>query len=295
MLSPTMARNYQNPYPDIKTNAMKNGTKIIFVVVTLTLAICIGHILNDHGGSALRNILDTITLGSLIVFILSLSLLSFSFKRYAKSIIIWILLLISSPLALTTIINLHRELTVRLSITTTPNEFRYELNVTPNYKQDIDMLQKKVDSLVELKTIAIPSEYTRRYFNGNFYNDNIDRHWAIDISTSNYQSCLIDTLFYDKNGKDIIAGLLITKTTNYNNEIEYNGYGFRYNKTSMKPFEILKYIMTGYDNATSCSQLLRYYYLKKIGSDGEEYNMNDIRFLNRKNDTLLPEQAHIKK
>jgi len=37
---------------------------------------------------------------------------------------------------------------------------------------------------------------------------------------------------------------------------------------------------TGYDNYMSCSERLRYYYLKKIGTYETEYNMNDKRFLN---------------
>lgn len=45
---------------------------------------------------------------------------------------------------------------------------------------------------------------------------------------------------------------------------------------------MLKYSVTGYENYKSCSERLRYYYLKKVGTYENELNMNDTRFLNRK-------------
>lgn len=44
---------------------------------------------------------------------------------------------------------------------------------------------------------------------------------------------------------------------------------------------MLVYSVGGYDNYESCSNRLRYFYLKKIGTNEDEFNMNDVRFLNK--------------
>lgn len=67
-----------------------------------------------------------------------------------------------------------------------------------------------------------------------------------------------------------------------NGGIEYFGKGFEFDKNDFKPIKMLKYSVNGYDNYKTCSDRLRYYYLKKIGTYENEKNMNDIRFLNRK-------------
>ena len=144
-----------------------------------------------------------------------------------------------------------------------------------------------VDSLINVKSVERPSELALRYFNGKTYNDTIERDWAIDLPTKlEYKESIIDTLFYSENGNEIIAGLLINKVFNKlkeypNGGIEYFGKGFEFDKSNLKPIKMLKYSVTGYDNYKSCSDRLRYYYFKKIGTYENEYNMNDIRFLNR--------------
>ena len=126
-----------------------------------------------------------------------------------------------------------------------------------------------------------------RYFDGETYNDSIERDWAIDLPTElEYKESIIDTLFYSENGNEIVAGLLINKAFNKyigypNGGIEYFGKGFKFDQENRKPFKMLKYSVTGYDNYKACSERLRYYYFKKIGTYENEFNMNDIRFLKK--------------
>ena len=102
-----------------------------------------------------------------------------------------------------------------------------------------------------------------------------------------YKESIIDTLFYSKTGQHIVAGLLINKILNEYKDypkggIEYVGKGFKFDKDdNFKPIKMLKYSVTGHDNYKTCSVRLRYYYLKKIGTYENEYNMNDNRFLNQ--------------
>ena len=172
--------------------------------------------------------------------------------------------------------------------TTTPNEFVYNVNVaTDQYEQDKIKLQKIVDSLIEVKIIQRPSKLALRSFNGKIYNDTIERAWAIDLTSKlEYEESIIDTIFYSENGNKILAGLLINKVFNENIDypnggIEYFGKGFEFHKNAWKPFKMLKYSVGGYEDYKSCSNRLRYYYLKKNGTYENEYNMNDTRFLNR--------------
>ena len=162
--------------------------------------------------------------------------------------------------------------------TTTPKKFMYNVKISPErYEQDKIKLQHLVDSLIKVKTIERPAELTSRYFNGKTYNDTIERGWAIDLPKNlKYKKNIIDTLFYSENDNDIIAGLLINKVytelIDYpNGRIKYFGKGFKFDKNEWKPFKMLKYSVTGYDDYKSCSDRLRYYYLKKIGTYENEY------------------------
>lgn len=267
---------------------MKYGIKILYGILTIGILVSIFHILNDQGGSALGNIIDNLTITSIILFLSTILFIFLSFKKHIRKISVWFLLILSCPLALMSISNITKELSLKMTETTTPSEFVYNVNVAPDkYEQDKIKLQNLVDSLIKVKTVQRPSELTLRYFNGKTYNDTIERDWAIDLPTKlEYKESIIDTLFYSENGNDIIAGLLINKVFNRyvdypNGGIEYFGTGFEFDKDDWRPFKMLKYSVTGYDTYKLCSDRLRYYYLKKIGTYESELNMNDTRFLNR--------------
>lgn len=267
----------------------EHGIKILYGILAVGIIISIFHILNDKNGSGLGNVIDTFTITSIILFLSTIAYVFLSFKKNIRKINIWFLLILSFPLAIMSMTNLTKEFSLEITETTTPKEFVYNVKVDPSiYKRDKIKIQKLVDSLIKVKTVERTSALALRYFNGKTYNDTIERDWAIDLPEKvDYKESIIDTLFYSENGKEIIAGLLINKVLNEyqdypNGEIEYFGKGFEYDKNELKPIKMLKYSVTGYGNYKSCSERLRYYYLKKNVTDENELNMNDTRFLNRK-------------
>jgi hypothetical protein len=266
----------------------EHGIKVLYGILAFGILISIFHIINDKGGSGLGNLIDTFAITSIILFLSTIIYIFFSFKENIKKISVWFLLILSCPLAVMSLTHLTIEYSLKLTETTTPKEFLYNVKVDPDtYEHDKLKIEKLIDSLIRLKIIERPAELALRYFNGQNYNDTIERDWAIDLRKNvEYQEVIIDTLFYSKNGKDIIAGLLINKVFNEYRDypkggIEYFGKGFRFDKNDLKPIKMLKYSVTGYDNYKTCSERLRYYYLKKIGTYENEYNMNDNRFLNQ--------------
>jgi hypothetical protein len=267
---------------------MKHGIKILYGILIIGVLVSVFHILNDQGGSALGNIIDTLTITSIILFLSTILFIFLSFKKHIRKISIWFLLILSCPLALMSMRHMTKELSLRMTETTTPDEFAYNVKVTTDkYIRDKIQLQNLVDSLIKIKTVQRPSELALRYFDGKTYNDSIERDWAIDLPTElEYKESIIDTLFYSENGNEIVAGLLINKAFNKyidhsNGGIEYFGRGFKFDQKNWKPFKMLKYSVTGYDNYKGCSERLRYYYFKKIGTYENELNLNDTRFLNK--------------
>lgn len=267
----------------------EHGIKILYGILAFGILISIFHIINDKGGSGLGNVIDTFTITSIILFLSTLIYIFSSFKENITKISVWFLLILSCPLAVKSLTHLTKEYSLELTETTTPKEFLYKVKVDPNiYSRDKVKIEKLIDSLIRLKTVEIPAELALRYFNGQNYNDTIERDWAIDLPKKvEYQEIIIDTLFYSKDGQNIVAGLLINKIFNQYKDyprggIEYLGNGFEFDKNELKPIKMLKYSVTGYDNYKTCSERLRYYYFKKIGTYDNGLNMNDTRFLNRK-------------
>ncbi|WBL23832.1 hypothetical protein [Zunongwangia sp. HRR-M8] len=267
---------------------MKHGIKILYGILIIGILVSIFHISNDQGGSALGNIIDALTITSIILFLSTIIFIFLSFKKNIRKISVWIFLILSCPLALMSMTHMTKELSLKMTVTTTPDEFVYSVSVSKDkYERDKIRLENLVDSLIKVKTVQRTSELTLRYFSGKTYNDTIERDLAIDLPTKlKYKKSIIDTLFYSKNGNEIVAGLLINKVLNEymdypNGGIEYFGKGFEFDRNNWKPFKMLKYSVSGYDNYKACSENLRYYYLKKIGTYENEFNMNDIRFLNR--------------
>ncbi|PWJ33243.1 hypothetical protein [Sediminitomix flava] len=265
----------------------KYGIKILYGILLIGIVISIFHALNDSGGSAFGNIIETFIYTSLLIFITSIALLILSFKYFSKKVAIWILLLLSIPLAIKYISYSVNELYLEMIDTTTPKEFVYEVEVDSNsYHKDKARLQKQIDSLIKIEVIVKPAELAPRYFGGQFYKDTLKRDWAIDLSFSlEYKQTIVDTLFYNENGNEVVAGLLINKVFNEyidypNGGIEFIGRGFRYYKDKIKPFVMLSNSVSGHKTYSSCSDRLRYYYFKKIGSYENKLNMNDTRFLN---------------
>jgi hypothetical protein len=263
----------------------EHGIKILYGILAIGILISTFHIINDKGGSGLGNVIDTFTITSLILFLSTIAFILLSFKKNIKRTSVWFLLILSCPLAVMSINHLTKEFSLKMTETTTPKEFVYNVKVDKKtYNQDKIKLQKLIDSLIEIKIIERPAELALRHFNGKTYNDTIDRTWAIDLPTKlEYKQSIIDTLFYSENGKDIVAGLLINKVYNeYVNYptggIEFNGKGFVYNNDSIKPFSMLKYSVSG-STYKYCSDELKYIYFKQIGTSGKNYNMNDVRFL----------------
>lgn len=265
------------------------GIKILYGILAVGIIISIIHIINDNNGSGLGNVIETLTLTSILLFLGTIVFVLLSFKKNVRKISLWILLILSCPLALMSIGHLTKEFYLKIVDTSTPEEFVYKVKVDPNrYERDKIRVQKLVDSLIKVKTIERSAELALRFFNGKTYNDTIERDWAIDLPQKvEYKESIIDTLFYSEDGNQIAAGLLINKVyneyqENTNGGIEYFGCGFEYDKNDLKPIKMLQYSVTGYSNYKSCSNRLRYYYLKKIGTFANELNMNDTRFLNRK-------------
>lgn len=265
----------------------KHGIKFLYGILVFGIIISIYHIINDKGGSGLGNVIDTFTITSLILFLSTLIYIFSSFKENLKKISVWFLLILSLPLAIMSLTHLTKEYSLKFTETTTPKEFLYDVKVDHNiYNRDKLIIEKLIDSLIRVKIVERPVELALRYFNGQNYNDTIERDWAIDLPQSHeYKKIIVDTLFYSENGNDIVAGLLVfqvfNKYKNYpNGGLEYFGKGFKFNKKGWKQFKMLS-SFTGYDNYESCSERLRYYYLKKIGTYENEYNMNDSRFLNQ--------------
>ena len=265
------------------------GIKILYGILAIGIMISIFHIINDKNGSGLGNVIETFTITSIILFLSTIGFILFSFKKNIKKVSVWFLLILSCPLAVMSMTHLTKEFSLKITETTTPKEFVYNVKIEPNtYERDKIKIQNLVDSLIKVKIVEKPAELALRYFNGKTYNDTIERNWAIDLPEKvEYKESIIDTLFYSENGNEIVAGLLINKVfSEYqdypNGGIEYFGKGFEFNKNEFKPVKMLKYSVTGYDNYKSCSERLRYYYLKKIGTYENELNMNDTRFLKRK-------------
>jgi hypothetical protein len=263
------------------------GIKILYGILAIGLIIAIFHIFNDKNGAGLGNVIETFTITSIILFLLTLIYILSSFQENIRKISVLFLLILSCPLAIMSLTHLTKEYLLELTETTTPKEFLNNVKIDPNiYERDKLKIQNLIDSLIKVETVERTAELASRYFNGKTYNDTIERDWAIDLPTKlEYKETIVDTLFYSKNGKEITSGLLINKVFNEymyypKGGIEFSGTGFVYNKNDFKPIKILKYSVGGYDNYKPCSNRLRYYYLKKIGTFENEYNMNDIRFIN---------------
>ena len=267
----------------------EHGIKILYGILAVGLIISIFHIIDDKNGSGLGNVIDTFTITSIILFLSTLIYIFLSFKENIRKISVWFLLILSCPLAVISMTHLTKEYSLELTETKTPKEFLNNVKIDSYiYKRDKLKIQYLVDSLIKIKTIERTAELASRYFNGQNYNDTIERDWAIDLPKKvEYQKIIIDTLFYSKTGKNIVAGLLINKVFNEYKDypkggIEYVGKGFKFDKDDdFKPIKMLKYSVTGHDKYKTCSERLRYYYLKKMGTNENEYNMNDSRFLNQ--------------
>ena len=265
---------------------MKYGIKILYGILIIGILVSIFDILNDQGGSALGNIIDTLTITSIILFLSTIIFIFLSFKKNIRKISVWFLLILSCPLAIMSMTHLAKEYALKITETTTPKEFVYNVKVDhKTYELDKIKIQKLVDSLIKVKTVERSAKLALRYFDGKTYNDTIERDWAIDLPHRlEYKKIIVDTLFYSENGKNILAGLLVFQAFNEymdypNGGFEYFGRGFKFNKYDWKQFKMLS-SFTGYDNYKSCSERLRYYYLKKIGTFENKHNMNDTRFLN---------------
>ncbi len=266
----------------------EHGIKILYGILAVGIIISTIHIINDKNGAGLGNVIETFTITSIILFLATIIYILSTFKENIKKINVWFLLVLSSPLAIMSMIDITKEYSLEMTKTTTPKEFLYNVKVAPNiYERDKIKIQKLVDSLIKVKTVEKTAELALRYFNGKTYNDTIERDWAIDLPTKlDYKKTIVDTLFYSENGKKIISGLLINKVFNeFKNYpkggIDYEGYGFIFNENKIKPIKMLVYSVSGCDDYKSCSDILRHFYLKKIGSNENEFNMNDIRFLNK--------------
>ena len=268
---------------------MKNlERKILIVILLLAFLLCLFFILTDQGGSAFGNIIDTLRITSVILFIYCLLLLIVSFKKNIKRIEVWFVILISSPFALILISSKINNLKLELTETTTPQEFEYNLNIDQEkYMNDKKILENEIDSLIEIRTVHKPSKLALRYFNGKTYHDTIERDWSINLPLDiEYRKMIIDTLFYSEDGEQIKAGLLINKVVKKyrskpEDSIDFIGNAFIYNSNPRKPFKILRYRFSGYDTYEDCSDRLRFWYLKKLGTDENQYNLNDKRFLNK--------------
>src|SRR5690606_17937811 len=162
----------------------EHGIKILYGILVIGILISIFHIINDKNGSGLGNVIDTFTITSLILFLSTIVFILLSFKNNIKKISVWFLLILSCPLAVLSMTHLTKEFSLKITETTTPTEFVYNVKVDPNiYERDKIKIQKLVDSLIKVKTVEKPSELALRYFNGKTYNDTIERDWAIDLPT----------------------------------------------------------------------------------------------------------------
>ncbi len=268
----------------------KHGEKALYGIILVGFLIALFHVLNDSGGSAFGNIYETLHYVSLSIFIVSSGLFIYSFKFFIKKITIWMFFIFSLPLTASYIGFYAKKFYYNMIDTTTPEKYLYNVDIDPKkYQKDKIRLENQVDSLLNLGVVMKTAELNTRYFEGQYYNDTIERDWAIDLPQSlKYNQTIIDTLFYDEKGDEIIAGLLISEVYNEfidypKGGIEFIGRGFKYKKNNTKPFLMLRFSVTGHKSYTSCSDRLRYYYFKRIGTYENDHNMNDIRFLYPRN------------
>uniref|UniRef100_UPI0019396776 hypothetical protein n=1 Tax=Luteirhabdus pelagi TaxID=2792783 RepID=UPI0019396776 len=147
-------------------------------ILIIGILISIFHILNDQGGSALGNIMDTLTITSIVLFLSTILFIILSFKKNIRKISVWIFLILSCPLALMSMTHMTKELSLKITETTTPDKFVYNAQVSiAKYERDKVKLQNLVDSLIKIKVVERPADLNLRYFNGKTYNDSIERDW----------------------------------------------------------------------------------------------------------------------
>lgn len=170
----------------------------------------------------------------------------------------------------------------------TSNEYLNTYSVSRlTYSMDSLTTIQLIDSLIKIEKIYKIDTLALRHFDGQQYNDSIDRQWAIDLPMKNikYLQHQIDTIVYKPNDSLKFAGLLISKIQSKtdSNQINYFGNGFICEKDS----DILKFNIKGYRVTNSysykdCSFYMRKLYFQEMGKKNSIYNLDDIRFWNSK-------------
>lgn len=266
---------------------LKSTIKILYFVLVAGILISVIRLFSGTGGSGLGDFIDSLIWTSVALFLSSIIVLLTNFHVYKKSGQLWLLLLISFPLSVKFANHAYIYSLVKLQATTTPEY--YLINNPVNKKQyeaDVRALTNHIDSLIDVKIVYKPAEKALRYFDGKDYNDTIDRSWAIDLPMrQQYEKTIIDTIIYAPFDSSYFAGLLINKITNEyaksseNPEgIEYCGNGFIGKKDNGFKIAILRLRTSGSTTLKASSEHLREWYLKRLGLNKGEYNINDTRF-----------------
>lgn len=166
----------------------------------------------------------------------------------------------------------------------TSNEYLNTYSVSRlTYSMDSLTTIQLIDSLIKIEKIYKIDTLALRYFDGQQYNDSIDRQWAIDLPMKNikYLQHQIDTIIYKPNDSLKFAGLLISKIQSKtdSNQISYFGNGFLCERNSdLLKLDIKGYRVSNSDSYIDCSFHMRNIYFREMRKKDSIYNLNDKRF-----------------
>ena len=107
------------------------GIKILYGILAIGIIVSIFHIFNDKNGAGLGNVIGTFTITSIVLFISTIVFILISFKKNIRKISVWFLLILSCPLAIMSMTHLTKEYSLKITETTTPKEFVYNVKSRP--------------------------------------------------------------------------------------------------------------------------------------------------------------------
>ena len=173
----------------------------------------------NPGSASLGVFIETIYYTSFILFFCSLFLLLIDFKRTRKSKLLWIHFLIAAPLSLMLLYNLSYNKLLDLVETTTPNKFITQKISDPEVLgEQSEIFESLADSLLDVQVIGVKSDSASRYFYGSFYEDDINRKFAIDLTPEvkdiKYLKFKVSNLYLHPENESYVVGFFTSKFKN---------------------------------------------------------------------------------
>lgn len=255
------------------------------------------------GSASLGVFFETIYYTSFAIFYVAIFLLFIDFKRTKKSAILWFHLVLGAPLSLMVLYYNLYNYGLNYIDTTTPNEFISEKVVDKilleHYSNKFESL---TDSLLDLHIIGVKEDSARRLFNSEFYYDDIERYFAIELTPEigdlEYLDIKVSNLFYSPNSRNYLVGFLTTKFTNFYAITSDNPQGIDFDskifigKIEDSEFEMIVLREYGLSciNFERCNYHMEKNFIKGQGSHFK-YNINDVRFWSE-NDVIERLEVH---